>query len=220
MATITVKSVLDRANTILVDVTKTRWTYEELIIWFNDAVLAVVNKRPDANVQNTSYLLTANQSKQVLPANGLRWIEVIYNEATGSPIRKTIRRQLDDQIPNWHKRTGDEPTQYVFDERDPKVIYVYPQVTAAQSVQACYSIAPTAIDIANIETAVIPIDDNYVNPLVDFILYRAYSKDADYAANAQRAAGHLQAFGAELGDKYQVDKAYNPRSRMEDLTNG
>jgi hypothetical protein len=220
MATITVKSVLDRVNTILVDVTKTRWTYDELIIWFNDAVLAVVNKRPDANVQNTSYLLTANESKQVLPANGLRWIEVIYNEPTGSPIRKTIRRQLDDQIPNWHKSTGNEPTQYVFDDRDPKVIYVYPQVTTEKSIQACYSIAPSAIGIADIATAVIPIDDNYVNPLVDFILYRAYSKDADYAANAQRAAGHLQAFGAELGDKYQVDKAYNPRSRMEELSNG
>jgi hypothetical protein len=220
MATITVVSVLDRVNTILVDVTKTRWTYEELIVWFNDAVLAVVNKRPDANVQNTSYTLTANQSKQILPTNGLRWIDVIFNEATGSPIRKTIRRQLDDQIPNWHRRTGTEPTQYVFDERDPKVIYVYPQVTTAQSVLACYSIAPTAIDIADIATAIIPIDDNYVNPLVDFILYRAYSKDADYAANAQRAMGHLQAFGAELGDKYQVDKAYNPRSRMEELNNG
>lgn len=220
MATITVQAVLDRVNTILVDVTKTRWTYEELIVWFNDAVLAVISKRPDANLVNAPFTLTLNQSMQTLPANGLRWIEVIYNEATGTPIRKTMRRQLDDQIPNWHKTTGVEPKQYVFDDRDPKTIYIHPQVTTAKNVRACYSVAPVTIDIADIATTVIPIDDTYVNPLVDFILYRAYSKDADYAANAQRAAGHLQAFGMELGDKFQVDKSYNPKSRMEELNNG
>ena len=220
MSTITVKSTLDRVNTVLVDTTQTRWPYEELVVWFNDAVLAVINRRPDANIQNTEFTLAVNSSKQVLPDNGLRWIELMYNVTSGTPIRKTPRRQLDDQIPAWHKKTGAEPKQYVFDERDPKVIYVYPQVTTQTSVLACYSVTPIEVELANIETDTLPIDDNYINALVDYILYRAYSKDADYASNGQRAMNHYQAFSNELGDKFQVDAAYNPKSRMEELTNG
>ena len=46
------------------------------------------------------------------------------------------------------------------------------------------------------------------------MLYAAYSKDADYAANAQRAASHYSIFERALGNKSGVDKAANPEERM------
>lgn len=216
MSTLKVVDILDRANTILVDTTKTRWTYDELLTWYNDAVLAIVNIRPDALMVNTTFTVLANSSKQVLPADGLRWIDVMYEVATGRPITKTDRRQLDDQVPNWHKNTGDVRA-YVFDPRDPKHIYVHPQPTTDTDLMVCYSVAPTQVAIANFDTdtTLIQIDDNYVSTLVDFVVYRAYSKDADYAANAQRAANHYQAFLDSLGQKTQSDRAYNPISRAE-----
>ncbi|MCK7581011.1 MAG: hypothetical protein MZV65_38935 [Chromatiales bacterium] len=57
----------------------------------------------------------------------------------------------------------------------------------------------------------IKLDDIYANAILDYVLYRAYSKDAEYAANAQRAALHYQAFTNALGVKTQVDTNNDPR---------
>ena len=43
------------------------------------------------------------------------------------------------------------------------------------------------------------LDDIYINPIIDFMLYRCFSKDAEYAANSNRAAGHYNAFLQQLG---------------------
>lgn len=56
----------------------------------------------------------------------------------------------------------------------------------------------------------IKLDDIYANAILDYVLYRAYSKDAEYAANASRAALHYQAFTAALGAKTQVDAGNDP----------
>ena len=215
MANITIVSVLNRANIILVDTTKTRWTYSELLIWYNDAILEIANLRPDSQLLNTDFSVVPNQSKQVLPSDGLRWLDVVYNVATGLPVTKTERRQLDDQVPNWHKNSGSQVRTYIFDERDPKTIYVHPQPTTATSLQVCYSIAPSPVVIASFDTdtTLIQVDDNDINALVDFILYRAYSKDADYAANGERASMHYQAFMQSIGQKTQGDKQNNPATR-------
>jgi hypothetical protein len=57
----------------------------------------------------------------------------------------------------------------------------------------------------NIYYSIITLDDIFANAILDFILYRAYSKDADYAANAGRAQGHYQAFLNSLGVKASTD---------------
>ncbi|MDO8312640.1 MAG: hypothetical protein Q7T25_11940, partial [Sideroxyarcus sp.] len=50
----------------------------------------------------------------------------------------------------------------------------------------------------------------YGNGILDYVLYRAYSKDADYAANAQRAVGYYQVFAAALGIKDAADIKSSP----------
>jgi hypothetical protein len=42
------------------------------------------------------------------------------------------------------------------------------------------------------------LPDIYGNVLADYILYRAYTKDSEYAGNAQRAQAHYAAFQAAL----------------------
>jgi hypothetical protein len=37
------------------------------------------------------------------------------------------------------------------------------------------------------------------------MLYRAYSKDAEYAGNANRAQSHMMAFASSLGVKSKID---------------
>jgi hypothetical protein len=56
-----------------------------------------------------------------------------------------------------------------------------------------------------------------MSPIIDWILYRAYSKDAEYGANEQRAQASYAAFNAALSTKNQVDAASAP-SNMSKVT--
>ena len=68
------------------------------------------------------------------------------------------------------------------------------------------------------ESEVIPIFDIYQSALVDYILYRACSKDAEYAPGLQLAQGYLATFVAAVGGKAQTEvsndpvQALNPRN--------
>jgi hypothetical protein len=54
------------------------------------------------------------------------------------------------------------------------------------------------------------MDDIFANALLDYVLYRASTKDAEQAANAQRAVAHYQAFQNALGVSAQVNAASQP----------
>lgn len=208
MATVLVRDVVERAETILQDTTNTRWTKDELLNWLNDGQLAIVNRRPDLHVTNAAFSCVAG-TKQSLPADGLRLAKVLRNTG-GKAIREIDMRILDDQIPDWHNPVAaNSVDHYSYDLRDPKSFYVYPAAAVNHSIDIIYTVAPSPITIANWATdnTTITLDDSYLNPILDWILYRSYSKDADYAANVQRAQMHLDAFKTALGEKTSSDMA-------------
>jgi hypothetical protein len=61
-------------------------------------------------------------------------------------------------------------------------------------------------------TEVIRLDDSYGNVMQDYVLYRCYTKDAEYASNAQRAVAHYQSFQTALGVSAQANAASQPGS--------
>ena len=216
MATVKIVSLISRAATLVQDTTGTRWPKAELLNWYNDAVLAVVGLRPDAHVRNESFPCEAG-TKQTIPVTGLKLINVRRNlGGNKSVIRKIPEQQLNDQVPDWHDpaNSGTFAMHYVYDDRDPKTFYLYPGVPAAHPIEIVYSVAPAAAVIANFDTdtQVIALDDIYANPILDFMLYRAYSKDANYTANAGRAQMHYQAFAEALGAKTQADMGVSPNT--------
>ena len=160
--------------------------------------------------------------------NGLRLLDVTRNMATTSTyrvIRLVARSVLDDQRPGWHAETGTVNIQhYTFDPRQPKEFFVYPPATTAAEVEVVYTDSPGAhtlsesdLDPEGTNTEVIKLDDIYMSPIIDWILYRAYSKDAEYGANEQRAQASYAAFNAALSTKNQVDAASAP-SNMSKVT--
>ncbi len=213
MATTKVIDVLNRANKILNDVTKVRWQMQELLDWFNDAQKAVVAQRPDANAVNTVFLCT-NNSRQTLPSDGLRLIKVIRNTLAGTAITLIDEQILNEQARDWHNNsvTVTDVKHYIYDDRDPKHFYLFGVPVNTHSIDIVYSTAPVAIIIVNFLTDLqtITLDDVYVNPLIDFILSRAYSKDAEYAADPARSSEHFNKFMAALGNKTEADVAASP----------
>jgi len=58
----------------------------------------------------------------------------------------------------------------------------------------------------------ISISDVLANAILDYILYRAYSKDADYTAHQGRAAQHFQLFMTSVTGKSQIDLQSTPNN--------
>jgi hypothetical protein len=213
MATTKVVDILDRATIILQDNTNVRFPNAELLKFFNDAQKEVVLHRPDANMVNTTMAL-ASGSKQTLPAAALRLVEVVRNQ-NGRAVTLVERRILDETLPDWHNTTAgtNKIEHYVYDPADPKNFYVYPKgVSGTHTLEIVYSSAPAELSISNFDTdtTTISLDDIYANCLLDYVLYRAYQKDSEYAGNAQRSMMHYQSFANALGVKTQADMATTP----------
>jgi hypothetical protein len=45
---------------------------------------------------------------------------------------------------------------------------------------------------------------------MNYVLYMAYMKDAEYAGNAERAQSHYQLFNTSVIGKAQIDAVTNP----------
>jgi hypothetical protein len=110
-------------------------------------------------------------------------------------------------VPEWYNLTGvTEIKHYTYDPREPRIFYVYPPAAAANaSVELIYSAYPTDITEPNstaLYTAVtgnVSVADIYVNALVNYILYRAYSKDSENTQNAALASSFYQLYQSLLG---------------------
>lgn len=215
---IAAQSIVRRVVETLQDNTSVRWPVNELVRYLNDGQREIVLYRPDAMVTNTTLTLAAG-SKQALPTNGAKLIEVVRNNTASSKraVRLVNREILDAQSPNWHNITGvAEVMHFMYDPRDPKVFYVYPPALNTAAVDIVYSALPTDIvepaDGA-VYTAVsgnISVPDIYGNVLQDYMLYRAYTKDSEYAGNAQRAQAHYAAFANALGVEMKATVNFQP----------
>lgn len=215
MATITGQSLVTKAQTLLQDTTSVRWPRDELLGYLNDGQRDIVIVRPEASVTNASKALVAGSTKQTLPADAVVLIDVVRNMGAagttpGRVIRIVSREILDAQYPDWHSaiNTTGDIRHFTFDPRDPKTFYVYPKAPATEHhVEIAYASVPATV---NDSGGTIGVDDIYANALVDYMLYRAYSKDAEYAQNSQLAVAYYTAFATTLGIKTSSDLLRNP----------
>lgn len=222
MSTIKVIDVIRRVEYVLQD-TNVRWPRLELQNWINESYLAITLLRPDANAKAGTFTCAAG-TRQTLTSgfpSALRLLDVTRNVATTSAkkvVRLVSRSVLDDQRPAWHSETGSVDIQhYTYDPRQPKEFFVYPPATTSAQLEVVYADSPgvhslseSDLDPSGSNTEVILLDDIYLSPMIDWVLYRAYSKDAEYGSNEARAAAAYNAFNAALGSKTQVDAAVSP----------
>jgi len=223
MATVRVIDIIERVEDILLD-DSVRWPRLELQNWINEAYTAIILSRPDASSTNDTFTCAAGTRQNIQTAfpGALRLLDVIRNVAETSSkkaIRLCPRPQLDDQIPGWHDKPASVDLQYyVYDPRDPLDFFVYPPAQDTAQLEILYTQLPGAhamtesqLDPANNATDVILLSDTYMTPIIDWVLYRAYSKDSEHPANEGRAGAFYQAFNAVLGTKTASDAATMPR---------
>ena len=206
--TLQAQHILSRVRNILQDNTGVRWTDGEMFDYLSDGQREIANFRPDATATHANVQL-ATGTEQTIPADGLRLINVARNmsgtatSATGArAISKVNLDVINSEEPSWHDPTvtgraahGTVVKHYMFDDRDPRKFSVYPGVAGNAYVEFIYSKNPTSIG-AN--TDLIQVDDIFANALINFVLYRAYLKDAEFAGNQQRSGTHYQLFFQSL----------------------
>jgi hypothetical protein len=222
MATVKVVNIISRAAALLKDVEYVRWLTTELQGWLNDAYREVLIFRPDSNAKTGTYTCASGARQQITTvfSDATQLLDVVRNVAATSDksaVKMISRQSLDDMNRSWYNTTGVVSVErYAFDPRLPREFLVFPPATTSAQLEIIYSSVPAAhaltdAQIKNPATAeVIRIDDSFANALLDYVLYRAYSKDAEDTANASRAVAHYQAFQNGLGVKGQTEAATKP----------
>lgn len=197
MGTIFASSVIQRASIVLADTANIHWTTDELLAYLNDGQRELCIVKPTACVRNTDVSLVQG-TKQAIPLDGVALVDLTRNTG-GNAIRPTQRTVMDAQMPDWHSpaRASAKVTNFCHSDFDPKTFYVYPPSPGGNSVEMIYAAIPPDVAL----NSAIAIDDNYVSLLVSYILFRAFAKDTEYAANAATSQTHYQAFLAPLVGK-------------------
>lgn len=141
----------------------------------------------------------------------------------GRAVRVVSREVLDSQNPDWHTIVGvGRVEQFVFDPRSPKIFYVTPAIAATPTwVEVSYLANPAEIPNTGTKAAplygaesknpaVISVDDKYIDDLVNYILARAYMKDADFASSQPNAVAYSSMFTSSLNSQVQAVTGNNP----------
>lgn len=226
----TAASILHRVVDVLQDLTSVRWKVDELVRWLNDGQRAIQLVRPDAtSVTVTATLLPG--TRQDMKLLGLakapaKLIEVTRNMAATSrkrPITKVSLALLEAHQPDWYTMApAVDVLHFTFDPRDADVFTVYPPAPAAPApfaqVEVTYSAYPTDVTeppsgIWSSVTGNIDVNDSFQLPLIDYILFRATSKDSEAASNTARAAGFYQSFQSALSADLQSTLLVQPQSK-------
>lgn len=214
----TAKDVLSRCAIILNDETSARWPLAELLGWLNDGVREISLQKPSAATETAQIDMTAG-TKQALPGQYHSLVSVIRNVASGMAITPASRDLIDRQIPGWHDarivRPCKDVVHIIDDNTEPQTFYVVPgnDGTGRIEVVAARNVAPIVVpqqpEIIVSYSATVELNDIWQNALVDYILYRALSKDIAIPGVGDRAVAHYQQFAAAVGIKAQGEVALN-----------
>ncbi|HEX5362339.1 MAG TPA: DUF6682 family protein [Fluviicoccus sp.] len=208
---LTMQAVDERVSDLLIDPDRDRWPEEERVRWANEAMGAILSRRPAAFARRTVHSL-AQGTYQTIPDESSTLLDVVRNMGAdgatpGAPIRRSDRQQIDDIDPNWHEMTPvSKIKQYTYDDRVPTVFYVYPPAIAGTKVEILDAALPDEI---NDLTDTLGIGSEYLEAVVNYVCYRCNSKDSEFS-NAAVATAFYQAFEAALGIKNQNQIVISP----------
>ena len=205
--------VLNRCSTILNDTERARWTAPMLLEFLADAMRQTVLLRPDSNSTVSVVLLSERNTKQRIPTNAVRFLSLVRNMGAGgnipgSPITPTTREAMDSASATWHiDGLSDVIDHYLYNADTPNFFYVSPPPTTGVYVEMEF-----AKDIADIITLsdALPMASIWIEPLREYVLYRAYSVNAASTNDRGRADSHLRQYYLALGEESKAKLLYNP----------
>lgn len=197
----TANDFLSRVRDLLLDTEEPYRTSDaELLRWLSDGQRVIVSVMPEAYSASRAFTLVAGQYRQTLPSDMLRLLDVPCNlgpsgTTRGQVIRLIGRKVLDGVRPNWMSEQGDVVEHYIYDFKTPRVFLIFPTPSSPVSVELVGSVTPPDVISASASLA---LDDNYASILLDYVAFRAFSKDIDSATSSAKAASYYSMFSGGL----------------------
>ena len=225
--TVSVRQVLQSANTALQDDDLVRWPLTTLLEYLNDGLREIAIVKPNATSQTVNMELQEG-SLQELADNHHALISVTRNiEANISPnngttsITTVSRELLDTQIPNWTNPNvlpfNRQVVHVVDDIADTGTFHVVPGNDGTGIIEVIVSVIPTPVAtpltddnlFASYDGLHLDLSPVYQSPLRDYILHRAYEMDQTVPNSAATAQSFYAKFANALGVKLQAETIAN-----------
>lgn len=198
--TISAQSVITSAQTLLNDLAGGRWPAGELVSHLNEFQRECVRLRPDQTATMLPVTLVIGY-KQVLPANVATLIDIPQN-ASNTPISKVDLPLMDAALPGWRLVTAKQDViHFLYSLKDPRVFLVYPPALSTSSVLMEAAIKPVDVvaTSATQATGNLSVQDDMGTAALNWVMFRALSKNAEHANQLALAAGYKSAHDSALG---------------------
>jgi hypothetical protein len=200
----TTQTILLLAGNLLQDQTGTKWGPDRLVPYLNLAILEIINLKPDAYTNTVDLTLVAGPI-QKLPDSFIDMVDAICNltvgDVPGRAIKQIEKTALDSLLPGWMTFPSNATVIHaVIDPREPKKLYVFPPQPAGQAnaIRTLMTLSPSPL----VETDdAFPLDDSYIAPAVDYLVYRALAEETTIPNAINKATMFLNKFYQDLGIK-------------------
>jgi hypothetical protein len=192
----TPQNIITSARYILndTDSTSPRQTDAELLGYVNDGLKAVAILRPALFSTIGDYACVPGQCEQTLNFDSAVSVLDVISIHSGAAVVPFDIKSMNTFNPNWRNDTAGAATQWAKFESDPLRFFIYPQAPASQILDVVYVKLPTVYTLTQ---GIEDLPDVYQPALVDFVVYRAESKDNEHVLS-QRATSHQAAFVAQI----------------------
>lgn len=192
--TVSVQSIFTRFGALMNDADGTRWPEAERVMWVNDAQRELITFKPDANMKTATAALVAGARQPISGIGDCHQILTVRAGGTNRAVLKCDRDTLDAFVPNWMADAKDQPPTNWMPDESPTAIWVLPsQLNAGGQLLITYVAIPPTVDASGN----LGVRDAYAENILNYMLYRAYSKDAETAGNAELAAAAYRLFRGE-----------------------
>lgn len=219
--------IMKSARILLTDEDSIRWPLVELAGWINEAITAILIAKPSA-ATDTRVMDLVKGTKQTVPTDGPRkpvmLMKAIRNilpdGKSGKAITAVDMLAMNAIEPNWHneRRSRKQADHYIYDEQNPEEFFVYPSNDGTGKIEILMNCIPEPIEASGAEDDLSSYEQDvglielYRAPIVDYVIYRAQSKDSE-GGSANLAASHYTLFAQAIGIKTQVEASSSPNAR-------
>ena len=210
---VTAQEVMTRAAKTLQDPEFVRWTKPEMLEWISEAQVAIA--RTPGAYSKIKVIQLQEGTRQTLPDDGWCLITVTRNfegDTALTPVRLVTRSLLDAVVPDWHMAYARPLVEnFTYDDRFPREFYVYPPNDGEGQVEIIYMGIPEDVVDAS---QILELDDTFIPAILNYVLYRATTKEADYSPGVQNASAYFQAYQAELSAALEARGRTTPNAAL------
>jgi len=220
---------IKKVRELIIDPDGDRWSDDEIMSWLHSGYNQIGIHRPDSHTALITHVCSAGALQTLDPSlNGPLLLsvkrniltDVNGNETSGTPVHLVSYELADSLIDTWYQTPAESDGQvieYMYDDRIQDKFYVYPNATNTTKLEILVSTIPAE----HTDTSeLIPINVRYIEPLIDYVIYRAYLRDSDSTHSSEMANRYLQSFANTLGIKLSVETTTQPDAITGDTNNG